>query len=46
MAAEVRALAEEGVFSLPGGTSAKTTTNTTTRTPRHKKTRNQEKEQA
>ncbi len=36
MAAEVQALAEEGVFSLPGHT------NKTARTPRQKKTRNQE----
>ena len=37
MAAEVRSLAEHGVFSLPGGTTAAV---------RQKKTRNQEKDQA
>ncbi|MCW5575620.1 MAG: LysR family transcriptional regulator [Burkholderiales bacterium] len=38
MTAEVRALAEDGVFSLPGGAAEKTAT----RAPRPRKTRNQE----
>ena len=38
MGAEVRALAESGVFSLPGGSTV------AARAPRQKKTRNQERE--
>jgi hypothetical protein len=40
MGAEVRALAESGVFSLPGGN------NVAVRAPRSKKTRHQEKDSA
>jgi LysR family nitrogen assimilation transcriptional regulator len=40
MGAEIRALAESGVFSLPGGNTV------AARTPRQKKTRNQEKDSA
>jgi hypothetical protein len=40
MGAEIRALAESGVFSLPGGNTV------AAREPRQKKTRNQEKDSA